>query len=119
MLNRPYFPTEKKVALYMGCSIIEPDFFQQGALVMGIELLLGASVILAAYGLTWYLLLKSTRIVKIIDREGLEHANEIKARFRRRVSHRRESSDPNKPSDSHKPSDQDRSSDQNGYQEKQ
>ena len=49
---------------------------------MEIRQVIGILVILGAYGLTWYLLLKSLRIVKIIDREGLEHASEIKARLK-------------------------------------
>ncbi|UCF96161.1 MAG: hypothetical protein JSV89_13355 [Spirochaetaceae bacterium] len=51
---------------------------------MNIRQLIGIVVILAAYGLTWYFLLKSLSIVRIIDREGLKHAPEIKARLKRR-----------------------------------
>ena len=55
---------------------------------MSIEQIVGASVILAAYAFTWYLLLKSTRIVKLIDREGLERSSDIKARLKGKISHR-------------------------------
>jgi hypothetical protein len=51
---------------------------------MNVRQLIGILVILGAYGLTWYLLLKSMAIVKMIDREGLNHAGEIKARLKRR-----------------------------------
>ena len=49
---------------------------------MSINHLLGILVILVAYGFTWYLLLKSKKIVKIIDKEGLEHIREIKSRLK-------------------------------------
>ena len=49
---------------------------------MEIRQVIGILVILGAYGLTWYLLLKSLRIVKIIDREGLDHAGDIRARLK-------------------------------------
>jgi hypothetical protein len=57
---------------------------------MSMEQIWGVLAIFAAYGLTWYLLLKSTKIVSIIDREGLEHASEIKARLKNRASRRRQ-----------------------------
>jgi hypothetical protein len=46
--------------------------------------LIAVLIILGAYGLTWYFLIKSMRIVNIIDREGLKHSSEIKARFKRK-----------------------------------
>jgi hypothetical protein len=49
---------------------------------MSMDHVLGILVILAAYGFTWYLLLKSTRIVNIIDREGLKYTREIKSRLK-------------------------------------
>ncbi len=52
---------------------------------MNTEQIWGVLAILAAYGLTWYLLLRSTRIVKIIDQEGLQHAGEIEARLKGKV----------------------------------
>ena len=45
-----------------------------GGLMMSIENVAGIVVILAAYGLTWYLLLKSTKIVDRIAREGSKPA---------------------------------------------
>jgi len=48
---------------------------------MNIQRLVGILVIAGAYGLTWYLMLRSMGIVKMIDREGLKRASEIKARF--------------------------------------
>lgn len=51
---------------------------------MSINHLLGILVILAAYGFTWYLLLKSKKIVKIIDKEGLKQIREIKSRLKRK-----------------------------------
>jgi len=53
---------------------------------MNIRQVIGIVVILGAYGLTWFFLLKSLRIVKIIDREGLDHASEIKERLKKRRS---------------------------------
>ncbi|UCD57577.1 MAG: hypothetical protein JSV16_00255 [Candidatus Hydrogenedentota bacterium] len=53
---------------------------------MSIDHVLGILVILGAYGLTWYLLLKSTKIVNIIAREGLKHSSEIKARLKTKGS---------------------------------
>ena len=53
---------------------------------MSVGQVIGVLVILGAYGLTWYLLLKSIRIVKIIDREGLKHSGEIKTRLKRKGS---------------------------------
>ena len=41
---------------------------------MSVESVSGILVILAAYGLTWYLLLKSTKIVDRIAREGAKAA---------------------------------------------
>jgi hypothetical protein len=52
--------------------------YNKETLKMSIDHVLGILIILAAYGFTWYLLLRSTKIVKIIDREGLEHVREIK-----------------------------------------
>jgi hypothetical protein len=49
---------------------------------MDVRQVIGILVILGAYGLTWFFLLRSLRIVKIIDREGLDHAGEIKARLK-------------------------------------
>ena len=53
---------------------------------MSVRQIVGILVILGAYGLTWFLLLKSLRIVKIIDREGLKHSSEIKTRLKRKRS---------------------------------
>ena len=52
---------------------------------MNIRQVIGILVILGAYGLTWFFLLRSLRIVKIIDSEGLDHAGEIKARLKRKA----------------------------------
>ena len=49
---------------------------------MSITLVLGIFVTIAAYGFTWYLLLKSAKIVEIIDKEGLKHTREIKSRLK-------------------------------------
>ena len=49
---------------------------------MNMNDVLGIFAIVAAYGFTWYLLLKSTKIVNIIDREGLKHTREIKSRLK-------------------------------------
>jgi hypothetical protein len=51
---------------------------------MSVRPLMGILIILGAYGLTWYLLLISLRIVNIIAREGLKHSSEIKARLKRK-----------------------------------
>ena len=53
---------------------------------MNVRQVIGILIILGAYGLTWYLLLRSIRIVKIIDREGLKHSSEIKTRLKRKGS---------------------------------
>ncbi len=55
---------------------------------MDVRQVIGILVILGAYGLTWFFLLGSLRIVKIIDRERLDHAGEIKARLKLRRSRR-------------------------------
>ena len=52
---------------------------------MDVRQVIGILVILGAYGVTWFFLLRSLRIVKIIDREGLDHAGEIKARLKRKA----------------------------------
>lgn len=49
---------------------------------MSIHRVLGILVILAAYGFTWYLMLKSIKIVKTIDREDLKNTREIKSRLK-------------------------------------
>ena len=51
-------------------------------LPMTVDLVLGILAILGAYGLTWYLLVKSTKIVNIIAREGLKDASEIRDRLK-------------------------------------
>ena len=51
---------------------------------MSMNDILGIFVIVAAYGFTWYLLVKSTTIVKIIDREGLKYTREIKRRLKKK-----------------------------------
>jgi hypothetical protein len=43
---------------------------------LSVDHILGISVILGAYGLTWYLLLKSTKIVNNIAEQDSEHARE-------------------------------------------
>ena len=43
---------------------------------MNVDHMLGILVILGAYGLTWYLLLKSTEIVNSIAEQGSKHARE-------------------------------------------
>jgi hypothetical protein len=53
-----------------------------GGVEMNVRQIIGICIILGAYGLTWFFLLRSLRIVKIIDREGLQHAGEIKARLK-------------------------------------
>lgn len=40
---------------------------------MSIDLILGASAALAFYGLMWYLVLKSRKIIESIDKEGPGH----------------------------------------------
>ena len=42
---------------------------------MNADYILGILVILGAYGLTWYLLLKSTKIVNTIAERGSKHAD--------------------------------------------
>lgn len=51
---------------------------------MTINQVVGTIVIVVAYGCTWYLLLKSTKVVNIIDREGLKHTRVIKRRLKRK-----------------------------------
>ena len=46
---------------------------------MSITHLLGILIILVAYGLTWYFLLKSKKIVEIIDKKGLGHFKKKKS----------------------------------------
>jgi hypothetical protein len=53
---------------------------------MNVRQVVGILIVLGAYGLTWFFLLKSLRIVKIIDKEGLDHASEIKIRFKQKRS---------------------------------
>jgi hypothetical protein len=43
---------------------------------MNVDHILGIVAILGAYGLTWYLLLKSTRIVNDLAEQGSTHARE-------------------------------------------
>ena len=43
---------------------------------MSVDHILGIFVILGAYGLTWYLLLKSTKIVNNMAEQGAKHARE-------------------------------------------
>jgi hypothetical protein len=57
-----------------------------GDFEVNIGQLIAILIILGAYGLTWYFLIKSMRIVNIIDREGLKHSSEIKARFKHKSS---------------------------------
>jgi hypothetical protein len=49
---------------------------------MSLNHVLGIFVILLAYGLTWYLLLKSTKVVNTIDKEELMYTREIKRRLK-------------------------------------
>ena len=49
---------------------------------MDLDRILGIVLIVAAYGFTWYLLLKSTRIVRLIDRENLLSMRAIKKRLK-------------------------------------
>ena len=42
------------------------------------ELIAGIGVVILAYGLTWVLLLKSTKVVNEIDKAGLKHPREIR-----------------------------------------
>ena len=49
---------------------------------MDLDRILGILVIVVAYGFTWYLLLKSTRIVRLIDREKLLSMRAIKKRLK-------------------------------------
>lgn len=51
---------------------------------MSITHVLGIVVIVGAYGLTWYLLLKSTHIVNLIHREKLPSTRAIKIRLKHR-----------------------------------
>jgi hypothetical protein len=57
-----------------------------GGFEVNVRQVIGILIILGAYGLTWYLMLRSMRIVKIIDRESLKHAGEIKTRLKRKGS---------------------------------
>ncbi|MBC8462048.1 MAG: hypothetical protein H8D67_29110 [Deltaproteobacteria bacterium] len=52
---------------------------------MSINHVLGILVVLAAYGFTWYLLLKSQKIIKTIDKEGLKQIREIKSRLKIKI----------------------------------
>ena len=45
---------------------------------MNIDLILGLVIILLAYGFMWFLLIKSLKIVNIIDEKGLQRVNDIK-----------------------------------------
>ena len=76
---------------------------------MNVRQVVGILVILGAYGLTWFFLLKSLRIVKIIDKEGLDHASEIKVRLKQKRSLGR-SGESAGPDESNRPGE----SDQNG-----
>ena len=49
---------------------------------MSTDHILGILVIAGAYGLTWYLLLKSTKIVNNIVKEGPKHAHETDAELK-------------------------------------
>ena len=49
---------------------------------MTVNHVLGILLIVIAYGFTWYLLLKSTRIVRLIDRENLLSMRAIKRRLK-------------------------------------
>lgn len=49
---------------------------------MTIDQVLGILAILIAYGFTWYLLLKSKKIVKIISKEGLKQIGNIEERLK-------------------------------------
>jgi hypothetical protein len=51
---------------------------------MNLDYVLGILVITVAYGITWYLLVKSANIVHIIDREGLTSTRAIKRRLKQR-----------------------------------
>ena len=43
---------------------------------------LGIGIVVIAYGLSWILLLRSLKIVSIIDREKLKHVRQIKIRLK-------------------------------------
>jgi hypothetical protein len=43
---------------------------------------IGIAVLVIAYGLTWVLLLRSLKIVNIIDKEKLKHARQIRTRLK-------------------------------------
>ena len=43
---------------------------------------IGIGILVLAYGLTWALLLRSLKIVTIIDREKLKHAHQIRMRLK-------------------------------------
>jgi hypothetical protein len=43
---------------------------------------IGIGVLVSAYGLTWALLLRSLKIVSIIDKEKLKHARQIRMRLK-------------------------------------
>ncbi len=45
--------------------------------MMDLNLFLGIIAIISGYGMTWFLLLKSRKIIKIIDKKKLEHLREI------------------------------------------
>ena len=45
---------------------------------MNTDLILGLVIILLAYGFMWFLLIKSLKIVNIIDEKGLQRVNDIK-----------------------------------------
>jgi small neutral amino acid transporter SnatA (MarC family) len=49
---------------------------------MDFDHVLGILIIAAAYGFTWYLLVKSTNIVRFIAREGLLSTRAIKNRLK-------------------------------------
>ena len=51
---------------------------------MDFDRILGILVIVGAYGFTWYLLLESTSIVRLIDRERLLSMRAIKKRLKHR-----------------------------------
>jgi hypothetical protein len=55
---------------------------RMGEILMAVSDILGIGVMVIAYGATWILLLRSLMIVKIIDKEELKHAPQIKARLR-------------------------------------
>jgi len=44
-------------------------------------MIVAIAVLIGAYGLTWFLFFRSLRVIKLIDKENLSHAGQIRDRL--------------------------------------